>query len=263
MFCRHCGAEVPSGTPVKFCPKCGSSLSGDYPSDIQRIAKLAKFNSSSETLFQTCISSLTDLGITLNKIDRETNYIETAPAARMSPISSYSSFPVIKIRVAEGESSAESIIRASINTVNMETATTSFDKLISAISSRLNQKPTAVEDGIMDDIEERKPLVQGYPARKKEGTKNIPRGGSIVLGIIVGIWTVILVAIVIEYNLRLANASENASGFGMLVIVRVAPSIEISTIVALLFIVMTILLFVRPRKGTTVALVVLSVVNML
>jgi hypothetical protein len=115
----------------------------------------------------------------------------------------------------------------------------------------------------MDDIGERKPLVQGYPARKKEGTKSIPRGDSIVLGIIVGIWTVILVAIVIEYNLRLANASENASGFGMLVIVRVAPSIEISTIVALLFIVMTILLFVRPRKGTTVALVVLSVVNML
>jgi zinc-ribbon domain len=98
---------------------------------------------------------------------------------------------------------------------------------------------------------------------RQSGSLKMSRKGSIVLGIIVGIWTISFLAIIIEYNIRLARVSETASGLGTLVVARVAPSIEISTIVALLFVVITILLFVRPKKSSLIAIIVLSAVNIL
>lgn len=49
----------------------------------------------------------------------------------------------------------------------------------------------------------------------------------------------------------------------MLVLARIAPSIEISSLVAILFVIVTILLLLPPRRGSIIGLVVLSIVNLL
>jgi hypothetical protein len=154
MFCRHCGKVAPSDTSVNFCPNCGKSLEGDFQSDIQQqtIVKVAKFDSSPETLFQSCVSSMADLGIKINKMDRLTKYIETAAVVPKSPNDNFSSFPNFHLRVMEGDSSAaKSIIEASIFSEDTGFAITSFDKLIDALSSRLNQKPIAIVEGNVND----------------------------------------------------------------------------------------------------------------
>ena len=86
---------------------------------------------------------------------------------------------------------------------------------------------------------------------------------SIALGIIVGLWTTFFVVMIINLNIRLAQISETASGLGTLFVVRIAPSIEISTLVALLFVVMTILLLVRLKRGTVLGLGIVAIVNLL
>ena len=68
---------------------------------------------------------------------------------------------------------------------------------------------------------------------------------------------------IIDLNIRLAQISETAPGLGTLFVVRIAPSIEISTLVALLFVVKTILLLVRPKRGTVLGLAIVAVVNLL
>ncbi|MFZ0695643.1 MAG: hypothetical protein WAM88_00735, partial [Nitrososphaeraceae archaeon] len=79
----------------------------------------------------------------------------------------------------------------------------------------------------------------------------------------VGLWTTFFVVMIINLNIRLAQISETASGLGTLFVVRIAPSIEISTLVALLFVVMTILLLVRLKRGTVLGLGIVAIVNLL
>jgi hypothetical protein len=86
---------------------------------------------------------------------------------------------------------------------------------------------------------------------------------SIILGIIVGIWTAVLIVEVIDYNIRLENVLENARGLGILVVERVAPSIEISAIIALLFVIITILLLVYPTRSRVIAVGILSIINLI
>jgi hypothetical protein len=54
-----------------------------------------------------------------------------------------------------------------------------------------------------------------------------------------------------------------AFGFGNLVIARVAPSIEFGSFVGLLFFIETIILFLKPKQGKLIALIILGVVNIL
>lgn len=261
MFCRHCGKEVPSDTSVNFCPSCGRLLGGNISSGTQKQAfvRLARFNTPSDIVFQSCISSLSDLGITTNRIDKVTKHIETA-AATKSPLGNYS--PDFFLEVIE-ESESVSVIKVTILSQEAGLASDAFNRLISTVESKLNQKPTTIEEGMVSDINTPggEPN-RDYPVNRMKPSK-MDRKGSIVLGIIVGIWTAFFVFIVIDYNIRLASIAENAFGLGVLVLARTAPSIEISTIIALLFMVMTILLLVRPRKSPSIALLVLSVINML
>lgn len=84
-----------------------------------------------------------------------------------------------------------------------------------------------------------------------------------ILGVIVGIWTVIFLVTIIDYNIRLSNVRESAVGLGILVVGRVAPSIELSNIIALLLVAMTILLIVPPTKSHILAIVILSSVSII
>jgi hypothetical protein len=86
---------------------------------------------------------------------------------------------------------------------------------------------------------------------------------SLILGIIIGIWTAVLLISVIDYNVRLASVRENTFGLGIIVVERVAPSIEISTIIALLFVAITIVLIVRPTRSRLIAVGTLSTVNLI
>jgi hypothetical protein len=98
---------------------------------------------------------------------------------------------------------------------------------------------------------------------KEEYRKSPVRKFSIILGIIMAIYTFFLIVSLIDYNVRLSTIRETAFGLGNLVIARVAPSIEISNFVGLLFLIETVFLFLRPKQGTIITLAVLSIVNIL
>ena len=72
MFCRHCEKEIPSDASVNFCPNCGRSLTDAFPSvgPHPTIIRFVKFIVPLDNLFEACISSITNLGITINRIDR-------------------------------------------------------------------------------------------------------------------------------------------------------------------------------------------------
>jgi hypothetical protein len=86
---------------------------------------------------------------------------------------------------------------------------------------------------------------------------------SIILGIIIGIYSFILIVSLIDYNMRLSSVRDTAFGLGNLVVARIAPSIEIGSIVGLLFFIETIILFLKPRRGKLIALIILGLFNIL
>lgn len=77
MFCPHCGKEIQPNASLNYCPSCGKFLTEDV-SEIrkQTIVKLAKFDLPPQALFESCISSVDELGLTIDKIDRVSRYIE-------------------------------------------------------------------------------------------------------------------------------------------------------------------------------------------
>ncbi len=86
---------------------------------------------------------------------------------------------------------------------------------------------------------------------------------SVILGIIVGIYSFVLIVSLIEYNMRLSSVRETAFGLGNLVVARIAPSIELSSFVGLLFFIETIILFLKPKRGNLIALIILGLFNIL
>ena len=259
MFCRLCGKEIPSATSVTFCPNCGRSFTDAFPSQGPHptVIRFVKFLVPLDNLFEACISSITNLGITINRIDRAGNYIETDVSAKAGAVSNYKSSS-LSIRGTNEETSRLSAIKIAIFAENTRYAIDLFNRLIDEVSSRLDQEPISVEEV---EGPERPPPVQ-YQENRPSGSRQV-RKVSIALGIIVGLWTVFFVVMIIDLNIRLAQISETASGLGTLFVVRIAPSIEISTLVALLFVVMTILLLVRPKRGTVLGLAIVAVVNLL
>ena len=255
MFCRHCEKEIPSDASVNICPNCGRSFTDAFPSEGAHptIIRFVKFLVPLDNLFEACISSITNLGITINRIDRPGKYIETD----ISAVSNYKSSS-LSIRGTNEQSSRLSAIRIAIFAENTGYAIDLFNRLIDEVSSRLDQEPISVEEV---EGPERPPPVQ-YQENRPSGSRQV-RKVSITLGIIVGLWTVFFVVMIIDLNIRLAQISETASGLGTLFVVRIAPSIEISTLVALLFVVKTILLLVRPKRGTVLGLAIVAVVNLL
>jgi hypothetical protein len=63
--------------------------------------------------------------------------------------------------------------------------------------------------------------------------------------------------------MRLSGIRDMAFGLGNLVVARVAPSIEFGSFVGLLFFIETIILFLKPKQGKLIALIILGVVNIL
>lgn len=98
---------------------------------------------------------------------------------------------------------------------------------------------------------------------EKQPEKSPLRKISIILGIIFGIYSFILIVSLFEYNMRLSGIRDMAFGFGNLVVARVAPSIEFGSFVGLLFFIETIILFLKPKQGKLIALIILGVVNIL
>jgi hypothetical protein len=258
MFCRHCGKEIPSDASVKFCPNCRRSFTDAFPSEGAHptIIRFVKFIVPLDNLFEACISSITNLGITMDRIDRAGKYIETDVSAKSGAVSNYkSSSP--SIRVTDEQPNRLSAIRIAIFAENTGYAIDLFNRLIDELSSRLDQEPISVEEV---EASERPPSVE-YQENRPSGSRQV-RKVSIALGIIVGLWTVFFVVMILDLNIRLAQISETASRPGTLFVVRIAPSIEISTLVALLFVVKTILLLVRPKRGTVRGLAIVTVVNL-
>ena len=262
MFCSKCGKELLNGY-LNFCPSCGNSLAEKITSDTQQrtITKFAKFNLPSESLLQSCIASLNELGITINKIDKVAKYIETIGPTK-SAIANYNLFPVLQVRVTD-ESKTTSLIRIAIFTKTETVAADAFSRLIYAMNNKLNQEPTVLGDE-PPNIDNPVAIRTNYISNEKTNTDSqIVRKISIILGIIEGIWTAIFLVAVLDYNFRLEKVSETAFGLGTLIVNRIAPSIEISTIIALLFIIITVLLLVRPTRSRITASLALSIVNIL
>lgn len=260
MFCPHCGKEIQQDASINYCPTCGKSLSEDLLEvRKQTVVKLAKFNLSSEILFESCISSVDAIGLTIDKIERVGKYIEAVDGK----MAFKDRRTVFHLKVIEAPSNTSSIVRATIVSEDNRIPTDLFNRLIDTLSNKLSQKPTVIEDEIVNKTSMPDRDVSHNQPQLLNKSSNIGRKGSIVLGVILAIWTIAFLAIIIEYNIRLANVAENASGFGAIVVARIAPSIEISTAIALLFIIITILLFVRPKKSSIIALIVLSIVNIL
>ena len=93
MFCRHCEKEIPSDASVNFCPNCRKSFTDAFPSEGPHptIIRFVKFIVPLDNLFEACISSITNLGITINRIDRAGKYIETEVSAKSGADSNYKS----------------------------------------------------------------------------------------------------------------------------------------------------------------------------
>jgi hypothetical protein len=98
---------------------------------------------------------------------------------------------------------------------------------------------------------------------EKQPEKSSLRKISIILGIIFGIYTFILIVSLFEYNMRLSGIRDMAFGLGNLVVARIEPSIEFGSVVGLLFFIETIILFLKPKQGKLIALIILGVVNIL
>jgi hypothetical protein len=252
MFCQSCKQSLQNET-LSYCPYCGA------PQNV--IVKVAKFVLSSEILFQSSIQSLNDLGITINKVDEEKKYIETIDVTK-SLIGSSNKLPAINIKITE-EADGVSVITVSIFTNDAGLATDRFNKLISSLEPKLNQKPKLL--GAETLIERNKPLVNSddYTPGAKVSVGRTIRSISVVIGILGGIWTAILLFDVLYMNSKLSQAAEIGFGFGALIVARLTPSVQISGIIGLLSIVITLLLFVRPSKSRIVVLLALSIVNLL
>jgi hypothetical protein len=101
------------------------------------------------------------------------------------------------------------------------------------------------------------------PTLERQPKRSLLRKISVILGIIVGIYSFVLIVSLIEYNMRLSSIRETTFGLGNLIVARIAPSIELSSLVGLLFLIETIILFVKPKPGKLIALVVLGLFNIL
>jgi hypothetical protein len=119
MFCRHCGKEIPSDASVKFCPNCGRFFTDAFPSEGAHptIIRFVKFVVPLDNLFEACISSITNLGITINRIDRAGNYIETDVSAKAGAVSNYKSSS-LSIRGTDEQPNRLSAIRIAISAEN-------------------------------------------------------------------------------------------------------------------------------------------------
>jgi len=112
------------------------------------------------------------------------------------------------------------------------------------------------------DIETQAMINQVTPTKLESRSSSI-RKISLVVGIIVGIYTFFLILTLIDYNMRLSTVREMAFGLGNLIVARIAPSIEMGNIVGVLFLVETILLFPKPKRVIAISVLILSLVNIL
>jgi len=113
------------------------------------------------------------------------------------------------------------------------------------------------------DIKTQTPLTEISSEIVNQPQKSPLRKISIVLGVIFGIYTFILILSLFEYNMRLSGVRDMAFGLGNLVVARVAPSIELGSFVGLLFFIETIILFLNPKRGKLIALIILALLNIL
>ena len=154
MFCRHCGKEIPSARSVTFCPNCGRSFTDAFPSQGPHptVIRFVKFLVPLDNLFEACLSSITNLGITINRIDRAGKYIETNLSAKSGAVSNYKSSS-LSIRVTDEQPNRLSAIRIAISAENTGYAIDLFNRLIDELSSRLDQEPISVEEvELMKDL---------------------------------------------------------------------------------------------------------------
>ena len=188
MFCRHCGKEIPSDTSVNSCPNCGRSFTNAFPSEGSHhtIIRFVKFVVPLENLFEACISSITNLGITINRIDRAGKYIETDVSAKSGDVNNYESSS-LSIRGTDEQPNRLSAIRIAIFAENTRYAIDLFNRLIDEVSSRLDQEPISIEEVKDPEI----PSPVEYQENRPSGSRPL-RKVSIALGIIVGLWTVFL-----------------------------------------------------------------------
>jgi hypothetical protein len=157
------------------------------------------------------------------------------------------------------------VIRTTILSENIDIGTNSFNKLITSISSKLNQQPSAIEEAKATEIDIPRETIDNDPVNGSSEISIARRVTKIsrILGIIVGVWTMVLLIAIVDYNIRLSNVRENVSGLGILVVERVAPSIEIGTLIAILFVIITIALIIRPTRSRLVATGIFSTVNLI
>lgn len=145
----------------------------------------------------------------------------------------------------------------------MEVATDTFNSLIYALNTKLNQEPIEQGEEISSEMQALAMRGNSSQDRKVNSVTGAARTISIIIGILGGIWTAILLFDVLYMNNRLSQAAEIGFGLGALIIARLTPSIQVSGIIGLLSIAITLLLLVRPSKSRIVGLLALSIVNIL
>lgn len=204
--------------------------------------------------FNPAFLLLREMGLLVSKTDNDAKYIESTPVSR-SAIGSNNDIPPFNLQVV-GEIDGTSIITTVFLSDNEVIATDTFDRLISILKLRLNENPIEAD-----------PNVSTGSAQSAEG--RVSGGGSIrvasiILGILTAIFTIVILLEVITISSRLSRIEEiGFLGLGALVVARIQPSINFSGLISLLSIGITIILFMHPNKIRMVALLILSIVNIL
>jgi hypothetical protein len=253
MLCPHCKTIL--NESLKFCTNCGNQLDQNLASgSTKKTIRVAKFILPPGGLFQSCISAVKEMGLLVSKTDNDAKYIESTPVSK-SAIGNNNNIPPFNLQVV-GETDSASIITTVFLSDNEVTATDTFDRLISILKLRLNENPIEadpnVSTGSAQSAEDR--VSGGGPIRV----------ASIILGILTAIFTIVILLEVITISSRLSRIEEiGFLGIGALVVARIQPSINFSGLISLLSIGITIILFMNPNKSKIVALLILSIVNIL
>jgi hypothetical protein len=128
----------------------------------------------------------------------------------------------------------------------------------------ISERWKRIEEATPNEIDKPKELFNNKSINDREISKTLGIvKASRILGIIVGIWTAIVLVDIIDYNFRLSNIRANTSGLGTLFAERLAPSIEIGTMVAFLFVIITIVLIIHTSRSRVVAVAILSTINLI
>lgn len=254
MLCPHCKTTL-NNESLKFCTNCGNQLDQNLASgSTKKTIRVAKFRLPPDGLFQSCISAVKEMGLLVSKTDYDAKYIESTPVSR-SATGNNKNIPPFNLQVV-GETDGTSIITTVFSSDNEVIATDTFERLISILKLRLNENPIEADPNVSTG------LAQSAEGRLSGGGS--VRVASIILGILTAIFTIVILLEVITISSRLSRIEEvGFLGLGALVVARIQPSINFSGLISLLSIGITIILLMRPNKVRIVALLILSIVNIL